>query len=59
MPHRADALFRAAVPTFTSSTSGVRWDFSALAAFKLEYRYYWRRDLPPIRGIFGQTSFTF
>lgn len=55
---RSDAFFRA-VPTFTGSTAGVRYDFSPLAAFKLEYRYYWRRDLPPIRGIFGQTSFTF
>jgi len=55
---KSDAIFRA-VPTFTSSTSGFRFDFSQLAAFKLEYRYYWRRDLPPIRGIFAQTSFTF
>jgi len=47
------------VPTFTASTSGIRYDFSTLAAFKLEYRYYWRRDLMPIRGIFAQTSFTF
>jgi hypothetical protein len=55
---RSDLIFRP-VPTFTASTSGIRYDFSSLAAFKLEYRYYWRRDLPPIRGIFAQTSFTF
>lgn len=56
---RADADFRLLVPTFTASTSGLRYDFSPLAAFKIEYRYYWRRDLPPIRGIFSQVSFTF
>ena len=55
---RSDLVFRP-VPTFTGSTSGIRYDFSSLAAFKLEYRYYWRRDLPPMRGIFAQTSFTF
>jgi len=55
---RSDAIFRA-VPVFSGSTSGVRYDFSPLAAFKLEYRYYTRRDLPSIRGIFAQTSFTF
>jgi len=55
---RSDVIFRS-VPTFTGSTAGFRYDFSQLAAFKLEYRYYWRRDLPPIRGIFAQTSFTF
>jgi hypothetical protein len=55
---RADALFRA-VPTFSGSTAGMRYDFSSLAAFKLEYRQYWRRDLPGIHGIFAQTSFTF
>jgi hypothetical protein len=55
---RSDAIFRA-VPTFSGATSGVRYDFSTLAAFKLEYRHYWRRDLPSISGIFAQTSFTF
>ena len=56
----ADAIFKAAnVPTFTGSTAGFRYDFSHLAAFKLEYRYYWRRDLLPVRGIFSQVSFTF
>ena len=55
---RSDVVFRL-VPTFTASTSGIRYDISSLAAFKLEYRYYWRRDLMPIRGIFAQTSFTF
>jgi hypothetical protein len=47
------------VPTFSGTTSGVRYDFSTLAAFKLEYRHYWRRDLASISGIFAQTSFTF
>lgn len=56
---RADADFRGIVPTFTATTSGLRWDFSPLAAFKFEYRYYWRRDLAPIRGVFGQVAFTF
>ncbi|PWT97608.1 MAG: hypothetical protein C5B51_31070 [Terriglobia bacterium] len=55
---RSDATFRA-VPTFTGSTAGVRYDFSSLAAFKLEYRYYWLRDSAPVKGIFAQTSFTF
>jgi hypothetical protein len=57
VPH-SDTIFRA-VPTFTGSTSGIRYDFSSLAAFKLEYRYYWRRDALPIRGIFSQLAFTF
>jgi hypothetical protein len=57
VPH-SDPIFRV-VPTFSGSTAGVRYDFSPLAAFKLEYRYYWRRDLPPIRGVFTQASFTF
>jgi hypothetical protein len=47
------------VPTFSGSTAGARYDFSTFAAFKLEYRYYTRRDLPSIHGIFAQTSFTF
>lgn len=55
---RSDAIFRV-VPTFSGYTGGVRYDFAPLAAFKLEYRYYWLRDLQPVRGIFAQTSFTF
>jgi hypothetical protein len=55
---RSDVIFQP-VPTFTASTSGLRYDISSLAAFKLEYRYYWRRDFMPIHGIFAQTSFTF
>jgi hypothetical protein len=47
------------VPSFSGSTAGLRFDFASFAAFKLEYRNYWRRDLPNIRGIFTQTSFTF
>src|SRR5215471_1895190 len=56
---RSDAIFRPVVPTFSGSTAGLRFDFASFAAFKLEYRNYWRRDLPNIRGIFTQTSFTF
>ena len=55
---RSDAIFRA-VPSFSASTAGVRYDITTFAAFKLEYRYYSRRDLPSIRGVFMQTSFTF
>jgi hypothetical protein len=55
---RSDVIFRA-VPTFTGSTAGFRYDFSSFAAFKLEYRYYWVRDLLPIKGVFSQVSFTF
>jgi hypothetical protein len=56
---RGDAIFRPVVPTFSGSTAGIRFDFASFAAFKLEYRNYWRRDLPNIYGIFTQTSFTF
>jgi hypothetical protein len=56
---RSDAIFRPVVPSFSGSTAGLRFDFASFAAFKLEYRNYWRRDLPNIRGIFTQTSFTF
>jgi len=55
----SDVLFRSLVPTFSGSTVGVRYDFTTFAAFKLEYRNYQRRGLPPINGIFSQTSFTF
>jgi hypothetical protein len=47
------------VPSFSASTAGVRYDISSFAAFKLEYRHYDRRNLPPINGAFVQTSFTF
>jgi len=56
---QADALFRNLVPTFHSSTAGVRYDISNFAAFKVEYRNYVRRGLPSIYGFFAQTSFTF
>ena len=55
----SDALFKGLVPTFTGSTTGLRYDFASFAAFKLEYRNYQRRELPSINGIFTQTSFTF
>ena len=54
----SDAIFRA-VPSFLGSTIGLRYDISSLAAFKLEYRMYDRRNLPTINGVFLQTSFTF
>ena len=56
---RSDAIFRSLVPTFSGSTAGVRYDVSTFAAFKVEYRNYWRRDLPSFHGFFTQTSFTF
>jgi hypothetical protein len=56
---RGDAIFRAVVPSFHSSTAGLRYDITNFAAFKLEYRDYRRRDLPAFHGIFTQTSFTF
>jgi hypothetical protein len=56
---RSDAIFRPVVPVFSASTAGVRYDITSFAAFKLEYRNYWRRDLPSFHGIFAQTSFTF
>ena len=56
---RSDRVFQNAVPVFHSSTAGLRYDISSLAAFKLEYRYYRRRDVPSFYGIFAQTSFTF
>lgn len=54
----SDLIFRP-VPTFSASTAGMRYDISSFAALKLEYRYYSRRALPSIQGIFMQTSFTF
>jgi hypothetical protein len=54
----ADVIFRA-LPSFSGSTTGVRYDITTFAAFKLEYRNYKRRNLPDINGIFAQTSFTF
>ena len=56
---QSDALFRNLVPTFHSSTAGIRYDISNFAAFKVEYRNYVRRGLPSIYGFFAQTSFTF
>jgi hypothetical protein len=56
---RSDFIFRNLVPVFHSSTIGLRYDISSLAAFKVEYRDYSRRDFPAFRGIFTQTSFTF
>jgi len=55
---QADAIFRA-VPSFSASTVGMRYDISSFAALKMEYRHYIRRNLPSINGAFLQTSFTF
>jgi hypothetical protein len=55
---QSDTLFRA-LPSYNGSTVGTRYDISSFAAFKLEYRYYLRRNLPRINGVFVQTSFTF
>jgi hypothetical protein len=54
----SDVIFRA-VPSFSGSTAGVRYDITSFAAFKIEYRDYMRRNLPSIHGAFMQTSFTF
>ena len=56
---RSDAIFRTVVPVFSAATGGIRYDITSFAAFKIEYRNYWRRDLPSFHGIFTQTSFTF
>ncbi|HYW42786.1 MAG TPA: hypothetical protein VE959_08015 [Bryobacteraceae bacterium] len=55
---RSDAVFRA-VPSFSASTMGVRYDITSFAAFKAEYRHYTVRALPAFNGTFLQTSFTF
>jgi hypothetical protein len=55
---QADAIFRG-VPSFAASTVGMRYDITTFAAFKMEFRHYDRRNLPPINGAFVQTSFTF
>lgn len=55
---RSDVIFRA-VPSFSASTLGMRYDISTFAAIKLEYRHYDRRNLPGINGAFSQVSFTF
>ena len=55
---RSDAIFRA-VPSFSGSTVGLRYDISSFAALKFEFRRYDRRDLTSINGAFMQTSFTF
>jgi hypothetical protein len=55
---RSDTIFRA-VPSFSASTAGLRYDISTFAAFKLEYRHYDRRNLPELNGAFSQVSFTF
>jgi hypothetical protein len=57
VPH-SDTIFRA-VPSFSASTAGLRYDISTFAAFKLEYRHYDRRNLPELNGAFSQVSFTF
>jgi hypothetical protein len=39
--------------------TGLRYDFSDFAAFKVEYNRVMRRDLSPINGLRTQVSFTF
>ena len=46
-------------PGLTGNTVGLRYDFSELAAFKIEYREMRRTRSPGTRGLFGQVSFTF
>jgi len=56
---QSDTVFRVLVPTYTGSTAGVRYDITSFAAFKVEYRHYNPRNLPPINGAFVSTDFTF
>jgi len=39
--------------------TGIRYDFSEFAAFKLEYNRIMRRELDPINALRTQVSFTF
>jgi hypothetical protein len=56
---RSDAVF-AGVPSLAGSTVGLRYDLTAFAAVKLEYRNQRRApDRPRINGVFAQTAFTF
>jgi hypothetical protein len=43
----------------TGNTLGVRYDFSELAALKIEYRQIRRTSAPSTSGAFAQVSFTF
>lgn len=43
----------------TGNTAGVRWDFSELAALKIEYRGIRRSSGAGTNGAFAQVSFTF
>jgi hypothetical protein len=56
---RADVIFSGLNLGLSSSTLGMRWDFSSYAAFKLEYRYQERPGLPNTNVAWAQTSFTF
>lgn len=55
---RTDAVFTG-VPSPAGSVRGVRYDISAFAAIKAEYRNTRRPGLRRIKGAFLQTSFTF
>ncbi len=55
----SDKIFQGLVPSFDASTTGVRYDITSFAAFKVEYRHYIRRDASAINGAFVQTDFTF
>ncbi|HEX4274175.1 MAG TPA: hypothetical protein VHZ74_02420 [Bryobacteraceae bacterium] len=56
---RADAIFSGLNLGLSSSTLGVRFDFSSFAAFKLEYRNQARPGLANTNVAWAQTSFTF
>jgi hypothetical protein len=55
---RSDTLFRL-VPSANTSIIGLRYDFSAFAALKFEYRNIGRPGQPRVNGAFAQTSFVF
>jgi len=55
---RGDAVF-AGVPSLAGSAAGMRYDLTAFAALKLEYRNQRRPGAQRVHGAFLQTSFTF
>ena len=55
---RSDTLFRL-VPSLNTSIIGLRYDLSAFAALKFEYRSIGRPGQPRVNGAFAQTSFVF
>ena len=55
---KADLVFQS-VPSLAGSVAGLRWDISAFAAFKFEYRNFRRSGTERTQSGFIQTSFTF